>query len=193
MGTRRVFWPLPLPIRSCMHWLSMSGIVRCAASLSRSPAAYWTSRNVRCLSDLTHDSSRFTSSPLSTAGSFFGRLPNGMMATGHGIGQVKRKKKRSPQTDRLKVLQPTLRCSMRWSWNDRTSAGVASRGERPRNPANRPRWYVSVSMVRGEKLRSFMSSAMRRVCSVGRCCQGVISAVPVGSEVDCDLQRSAGR
>ena len=93
----------------------MSGIVSAAASLRRSPAAYSVSRNVRCLSDFTHDSSLVTSSPLSTAGSVFGFLPKGTVLTAQSRGYVVRYRKRSPQTAWLKVLQPTFRSLIRCS------------------------------------------------------------------------------
>ena len=67
-------------------------------SFRRSPAAYSVSRTVRCLMLLTHDSRLATSSPPSTAGSFFGRLPNGTILTTHLRGYVVRNRKRSPQT-----------------------------------------------------------------------------------------------
>jgi len=59
---------------------------------------YNVSRKQRCLILDTHSISRETSSPLSTSGSVFGRLPNGTIFTAHGRGNVWRYRYRRPQT-----------------------------------------------------------------------------------------------
>jgi hypothetical protein len=144
-----------------MRLLSMLATLMPAASEARSPAAYAVVSAARVLRLGTASRKRTTSSAPSTTGSLRGVRAYGIRSGRSACLSVTPYRNRSAQTVWFRAGHD-MPPATRWTWKVRTSSRPSRSGERLKKWPNLATACTYDRCVAGDRLRTVMSSIMRR-------------------------------
>src|SRR4051795_10410427 len=152
---------MPCSTRITIRPLSMSATLIPAASDARSPAAYAVVSAARAFRPGTALRKATTSSALSTTGSLRGVRAYGIRSGRSACLSVTPYRNRSAQTVWFSAGHE-IPPATTWTWKARTSSRPSLSGERPKKRPNLATACTYDRCVAGDRLRTVMSSIMRR-------------------------------